>query len=600
MSERASEEQTVEYEAQDMADLRGESAMFVELQERRIPVETEPESESEPVAAADQTAEAAAIVEACESDAAAVEGSVTAGGILQIPIEVVEGPVGATVEKIEEVIEVPVEAAPEPLPEVVSVPVEVAPQAEPVVIPVSVVELLRPESLSVATTGKSTPDLAPAPPPPTPAEPLDEAKDAAEEAVRMQLLEPTMRQIDVLAAPPETMDVPIAVEEEAAAPAQAEKPSGVVKYFEPIDASRERPAKKSRREIVEEVQQALAAEFDKKAQRPAPREPSYITYSSIVPERFFGHAYTPFSAFVSPEAKYRNRYTVDYVYQPPGSVALGRFDDLASVGPFGQRQWSTDRVVQRSRSFERRSLSDVACGGPLRRQSSLSAIRTGAVGGYLPRASSSSRLSDYARMAKYELKRGYGRVFYQEDDFRSPLPEKVSQAITRHFADPLYQQTQAERTDNYLRRLHTPYETTVPSYYRKYTGRPYNPHAVSLQNDHLYPTSLYPSSNIGKWMENADVPSGVRSYYQSKIDGLARDMSRQREYRQKIDRNISYANSQLFQSADTRHVVVPSEFALDTIYTAQNRFNVSADRQLAGYYPLRPFTPGLHVRLYNA
>jgi len=129
------------------------------------------------------------------------------------PAAAVEIPVQLEPEPDLQPVAAVVEPAPEPTPqpEPIAEPVQPVQEPEPVaVIPVSVEEPIKQKMAE--PSGESSPDFVPPqPPPPTPAEPTE---DLVETSIKQQLvIEPAMRQIEIIALPEPGVDIPVASEE---------------------------------------------------------------------------------------------------------------------------------------------------------------------------------------------------------------------------------------------------------------------------------------------------------------------------------------------------------------------------------------------------
>ncbi|NP_001362143.1 Rab-GAP TBC domain-containing protein [Caenorhabditis elegans] len=292
-------------------------------------------------------------------------------------------------------------------------------------------------------------------------EPAEEPEPAADETAT----EPTAEEAEPEAVE-ESIEKTEVVEEESAPPAARQSsPSPPPARRRPQSPSpeRQRTSRHADRDITS---------YDEDSYRavPPPRMPTATSFSSWSPPD--KQSYTPISPFVSTANKYRNEYTSGSSYRPT-NMYTSHFDDIVATGAFSSALYSTNRLIERSRSRTRerkqamrsqRSASNYyryssQAPAPLRARE-YSTPPTREISRAPSRNTSFVSFLDYSSAKQGELSRANSRT--------SIYGDSLSRSCSRANVDAYLGGGRLSRVDSYVRDIHTPYEYEVPSTYDRY------------------------------------------------------------------------------------------------------------------------------------
>uniref|UniRef100_A0A915C9D9 Uncharacterized protein n=1 Tax=Parascaris univalens TaxID=6257 RepID=A0A915C9D9_PARUN len=289
-----------------------------------------------------------------------------------------------------------------------------------------------------------------------------------------------------------------------------------------------------------------------------PRLPTYTSFSSYTPVE--KPTYSALSPWVqSATGKYRSDYSSIGSYRSP-SLYLSMFDELVKTGPFSSSLYSTNRLLERSRSRTRerknamrsaRSASNyyrytsTYAAAPVRTRD-YSTPPSSAITRPPSRAGSFISFIEYSGAKQYELARSRSRSYGLESPY--------SRSGSRISIEPFYETGRLSRVDSYVREMDQRYESRVPSTYAKYysTSRSNIPHAYAALDGYsaAYGVPSYMTKDSSQFDRQSIYDTGVsvRGMYEARIGDLERSLSRERLARDRMNAKYTELSKKLDQA----------------------------------------------------
>ncbi|NP_001362142.1 Rab-GAP TBC domain-containing protein [Caenorhabditis elegans] len=385
-------------------------------------------------------------------------------------------------------------------------------------------------------------------------EPAEEPEPAADETAT----EPTAEEAEPEAVE-ESIEKTEVVEEESAPPAARQSsPSPPPARRRPQSPSpeRQRTSRHADRDITS---------YDEDSYRavPPPRMPTATSFSSWSPPD--KQSYTPISPFVSTANKYRNEYTSGSSYRPT-NMYTSHFDDIVATGAFSSALYSTNRLIERSRSRTRerkqamrsqRSASNYyryssQAPAPLRARE-YSTPPTREISRAPSRNTSFVSFLDYSSAKQGELSRANSRT--------SIYGDSLSRSCSRANVDAYLGGGRLSRVDSYVRDIHTPYEYEVPSTYDRYRSSSRGPSYSTINGYTAYISSPSyvetESTRRMKRYQRDTSPAMVRSMYEGRIGQLERSLSREVIQKDRLRTEYQQLSTKLDQACRQMELLSP-------------------------------------------